>query len=104
MEPNKYFMNCYRYIYQNPIRAGLSITCEGYPFSTLNYIVKSKPFSIPIHDKYGFKDRFGLHWLNSSIHPREIEALKYAFKKPVIKTLKDRRTRKELSDLKINAL
>lgn len=32
-----YFFTVYRYIYQNPLRAGIVSRCEEYPFSTLYY-------------------------------------------------------------------
>lgn len=66
-----YFVNCYRYVYQNPVRAGISRRCEEYPFSTLRYLINCKPFIIPIYDHYGFKDEWGLRWLNESISDQE---------------------------------
>lgn len=62
-----YFANCYRYVYQNPIRAGVVERAENYPYSTLHYLMKGKKFVIPIFDKYGFKDEFGLRWINDKI-------------------------------------
>ena len=56
----EYFSNCYRYVYQNPLRAGLVRVAEDYPFSTLRHIVKGEKFSVPVHDKYGFKDEYAL--------------------------------------------
>ena len=32
-----YLMNIYRYIYQNPVRAGICNKCIDYPFSSLNF-------------------------------------------------------------------
>jgi len=73
---NNYFMNCYRYVYQNPIRAGIVKRCEDYPYSTLRYLIKPKPFSIPIFDRYGFKDEWGLAWLNEDLSEKECAKLK----------------------------
>lgn len=61
-----YFKQCYRYVYQNPLRANICKRVEEYPYSTLNYIVNGKRFPVPIHDKLGFKDLFNLIWLNES--------------------------------------
>ena len=71
-----YFSNCYRYVYQNPLRAGIIENCENYPFSTLNYVVKNKSFAIPIHDQFGFKDDYTLRWLNQAIDEEEKVQLK----------------------------
>lgn len=62
-----YFANCYRYVYQNPVRAEVVSQAENYPYSTLHYLVQGKKFIIPIFDQYGFKDEFGLNWLNEKI-------------------------------------
>jgi putative transposase len=71
-----YFSNCYRYVYQNPMRAGIITACEDYPFSTLHYLYEHKIFPIPIHDQFGFKDGYALRWLNQKIDEDEQEKLK----------------------------
>lgn len=71
-----YFSNCYRYVYQNPLRAGIVENCEDYPYSTLNCILKNKLFSVPIHDQFGFKDGYALRWLNQKIDEEEKVKLK----------------------------
>ncbi len=63
----RYFINCYKYVYQNPLRAGIANKAEDYPYSTLYYLTKGKSFPLPIHDIYGFKDEFGLSWINQKI-------------------------------------
>lgn len=76
IETQNYFMNCYRYVYQNPIRAGLSKDCESYAYSTLGLIINNENFIIPLHDEYGFNDRHGLKWLNQPIEEKEMKILK----------------------------
>lgn len=39
---SRYFNNVFRYIYQNPLRAGLVDRCEDYPYSTLFYTHRKK--------------------------------------------------------------
>ncbi len=43
----KYFKNVFKYIYQNPMRAGIVKRCEHYPYSSKYYIYKDLeiPFS-----------------------------------------------------------
>lgn len=76
VQSNKYLANCFRYIYQNPIRAGLVYRCEEYSYSTLQVCLGISKFSIPIHDKFGFKDEYGLFWLNEMIREQEINTIK----------------------------
>ncbi len=82
-----YFLNCYRYIYQNPLRAGIVSHCETYPFSTLNTLVFGKNFGVPIHDALGFKDPFMLSWINASIDEEEINFVKKGLARSEFKEL-----------------
>lgn len=85
----QYLSNCYRYVYQNPVRAGVVIRCEDYPYSTLQCANGHASFSIPIHDKFGFKDDFGLSWLNENIRDQELSSLKKSLSRSVLTKLKD---------------
>jgi putative transposase len=96
IQSQHYLINCYKHVYQNPVRAGLVQSCEDYPFSTLRGLIKNIKFSIPIHDKYGFKDEFGLRWLNQKIDGEEEKALKNGLSKAVLVTLKDRDKREKI--------
>lgn len=72
----QYFLNCYRYVYQNPIRAKISKRCEDYIFSTLYSIVNVKLFVVPLHDSLGFKDKCNLNWINSIFKDDELFEIK----------------------------
>jgi len=72
----KYLSQCYRYVYQNPLRINLVKNAEDYPFSTLFYVVKKERFSIPIHDRFGLKDRYNLLWINEPMRKSEVEKIK----------------------------
>lgn len=76
-----YFSNCYRYIYQNPLRAKIINRVEDYPYSTLNYIAKGLKFPIPIHDQFGFKDGFCLDWLNAKFSDEDLESVRKKLKR-----------------------
>ena len=76
IESQKYLINCYRYIYQNPVRAGVVTRPEDYEFSSLRAILGRSKFSVPLHDRYGFKDEYGLNWLNETIDSVELEDLR----------------------------
>lgn len=94
-----YLYNCYRYVYQNPIRANLCTKVESYPYSSLYYIVNNKRFSVPLHDCFGFKDQFGLTWLNQHIQSEELTLLRKGLKTSEFKDLKSRSKRKSLTHL-----
>jgi putative transposase len=92
IESQQYFFNCYKYVYQNPVRAGLVKYCEDYPFSTLRSLVKNAKFSVPIHDRYGFKDEYGLRWLNQEIGDEEVVALKKSLACAIWMDLKNKKS------------
>lgn len=64
-----YFLNTYKYVYQNPLRARLCRRVQDYPYSTLRGLCGGKPLLIPIaEDTVLFTPRFSdetLRWLNS---------------------------------------
>lgn len=84
IESQKYYMNCYRYVYQNPIRAGLVERCEEYPYSSLRSLVSVEPFSVPLHDSFGFKDLYVLNWLNEAIKDEDKEDLRKKLARSVL--------------------
>ena len=72
----KYFGNCYRYIYQNPLRAGITLKCENYPYSTLFYRFRCQKLPFEVYDYFGIIDEHKLLWLNESIEFDDSEALR----------------------------
>jgi len=45
-----YYKNLYRYVYKNPVSAGLVDQAEDYPFSTLFYLLQGKNLDFPCFD------------------------------------------------------
>lgn len=97
IQSQKYFMNCYRYIFQNPLRAMICNRCEDYPFSSLHYAVFNKPFVVPLHDSFGFMDPHTLNWINETIDKDEVAFLKRKLKRSELKTIKLSGSRKACS-------
>lgn len=62
----RYLYHAYRYVYQNPLRAGLVKRIEDYPYSLIYYLKQGKSFSFPISDRFGFNDEYKLHLLNQN--------------------------------------
>lgn len=74
----KYLLNTYKYIYQNPKRAGVTNKIENYPYSTMYYLARGKSFICPVFDKFGSPDEFKLQWLNKPITKSEMIEIKKA--------------------------
>jgi putative transposase len=82
IQENSYFLNTYKYVYRNPVEAGLAEKVEHYPFSTLFGLLGKAPLFIPLtEDTTLFSDpEETLIWLNSKPRTSQIEAIRYALK------------------------
>lgn len=65
---NSYYFNAYKYLYRNPVRAGLVDRCENWPYSTLRGLLGQESLLIPVVDDtilFDESDDFSaLKWLN----------------------------------------
>lgn len=61
----KNLQECYRYIYRNPLNAGIVESSEDYRFSTLYYIKNNLEFAVQIYDRFGVKDEYFYYLLNT---------------------------------------
>ncbi len=91
-----YLYNCYRYVYQNPVRANVVSRCENYPYSTLFHLIHNRPFSVTLFDAFGFKDEYALSWINCQVGAAEVAAIKKGLKKAELVSLKSRQTRSQI--------
>ncbi len=68
MTSHHYYLHAYKYIYRNPVQAGVAIRAEDYPYSTLRGLLGLQRMHIPlIHDSTLFCDVEGtLNWLNKN--------------------------------------
>ena len=86
IEHHNYLMNVYKYIYRNPVAAGLTKRAEEYVFSTLhpgNSLVLE-----PIVRKYE------LDWMNESFKINEADSIKFGLTRTIFQYSKDRATNK----------
>ncbi len=62
------YKNSYRYIYRNPVVAGLCLRAENYPFSTLPLILGKRSSKIPVVDHMGLivDPQKILEWINTN--------------------------------------
>lgn len=78
IESQTHYFQVYRYIYQNPIRAGICKKVEEYPFTTL------KTQEIPVHSfiSMSFGGEEGeILWLNEVFKKEDEELIKVGLKK-----------------------
>jgi len=93
-----YYMNAYKYIYQNPVRAKLSERVEEYGYSTLTGLLGIKKITIPLEeDRLLFTpslDKGCLKWLNRIPEDEHVEEMRKALKRPYFKFNTVRKTNK----------
>ena len=61
-----YYLNVYRYIYQNPLRAGVVTNCEDYPYSSLWFESRKQELQFKFTPLFDFSDEI-LEFLNRPI-------------------------------------
>lgn len=61
------YLNTYKYIYRNPVEAGLSILAEAYPYSSLHGLLGKGKLTLEVNDQLGLIQNpyHVLSWLNS---------------------------------------
>lgn len=71
VEGENYLQNVYRYIYQNPVRSGVTKNCQSYPFSSIHFSrYEAKLFNYKPHIIYGNEKS----WFES-IFDKEVEKI-----------------------------
>ena len=92
--PNEHaFRNCYKYLYCNPLRAGLCDRVELYPYSTLAGLLGAQRLTIPVKDELHDLEAL-LEWLNQPAIPTGLKDMKSALRRTVFKLPVDQRTKK----------
>jgi putative transposase len=87
IDSNSYFLHAYKYVYRNPVEAGICSRPEDYPFSTLHGLMGKAKLLIPLYeDTLLGQDLEGtLQWLNRSVNPEDRKTIKTAFKRRIFK-------------------
>lgn len=91
-----YYMNCYKYVYQNPVRAALCDAVEAYPFSTLHGLLGQSRLLIPLaEDTTLLSDVEGaLRWLNTMPAEEDLAAMRRGLSRRFFYLPTDRQTRR----------
>lgn len=82
-----YFMHAYKYIYRNPVSAGICERVENYEFSTLRGLLGKSRLVIPVEEDVVLFDDIDqtLNWLNSTPEILQIEAVRLALRRQEFK-------------------
>jgi putative transposase len=78
LEPIHY-ANTYRYIYQNPVRAGICNQVEDYPWSTIHQVQKAREICGPFGAEIPWLDL--LSWLNTPLTDTNCERVRLALRR-----------------------
>lgn len=82
---DNYFHNAYKYVYRNPVRAGIVRSCEEYAFSTLRGLLGFSQLIVPVIADYILftpdLNENTLKWLNQA-NPDDEAEVKRALRKP----------------------
>lgn len=67
IKTNHYYLHAYKYVYRNPVEAGLCGLVEDYKYSTLNGILGQSPLIIPVVEDETLFSSFEqtITWLNT---------------------------------------
>ncbi|OFZ17863.1 MAG: hypothetical protein A2Z20_05800 [Bdellovibrionales bacterium RBG_16_40_8] len=92
-----YFQNVYKYVYRNPVTAGLSKTVEAYRYSSIQMYLGLQTIKVPLSSdeqlmSYTYKT---LSWLNLSPQLEDITSIKRALKRGEFKLAADLKSRRK---------
>jgi putative transposase len=104
---SRYFGHAYKYVYRNPVRAGLCERVEEYPFGTLQGTLGLAYLPIPLHyTRTAMELAFPtieadeqLPWLNRPFPNEAEEMIRKGLRKRVFETIMDRDTRRPVEVL-----
>lgn len=90
IENDHHYLHAYKYIYRNPVKAGLCKNVEDYRYSTLHGLLGKSHLPIPVlDDKRLFEDvDRNLIWLNESPSEEDWKTVSTALKKSKFKIKK----------------
>ena len=76
-----YYGSAYKYVYRNPVTAGITVRVQDYPFSSLNFLTWQQVVRFPIFDMYfetlNTYDQT-INWLNETFELAEYRQVRSA--------------------------
>jgi putative transposase len=101
LDSYRYFLNSYKYVYRNPVEAGLANYCESYHYSTLSGVLGFRKLHFPVETDTILFNPFlqtdTLRWLNTGKHDMH-KHIEFALRKRVFRYRKDINTKNYMID------
>lgn len=107
IQSSRYYGHAFKYVYRNPVKAGICLKAEDYPYSTLRGIFggsrsafpiefsrSALELNLPIHESEAM-----LNWLNRPFPKEAEELIARGMKLRCFEDLKNRSTRKPYDEL-----
>ena len=87
-----YFSHAYKYVYRNPVTAGICGRVEEYPFSTLSGIVGQTRLAVPVFDDpfVFLRTEETLSWLNTAPSEQDHADVKKALRRQTFTLPRDK--------------
>ncbi len=109
IESSRYFGHALKYVYRNPVKAGLCARVEQYPHSTLHGLLGFAYLPVPIfYSRSALEFHLPtpgsvpwLEWLNQPFSKEVDELIGKGLKRKFFKQYKDEKTKKIFRDLEI---
>lgn len=96
----QYYLHAYKYLYHNPVQAGICERVEEYPYSTLPALLGNSRFDVPVFDDFNwstFNSRaLTLSWLNRKPNEGQWDIVRRSLRKSAFKLPKGRRAPHDL--------
>ena len=92
-----YFYTCYRYVYRNPVVAGLAESVVNYKFSSLAVVLGQVKSVLPVAEDltlFGSLDR-SIDWLNQSTEDKYRKQIAKSLRESIMEFSVDRSSRKK---------
>lgn len=83
IKTNHYYLHAYKYVYRNPVEAGLCKKVEEYKYSTLSGLVGESPLIIPVAEDETLFSNFEqtINWLNTEYDGDDKNKIKKALQR-----------------------
>lgn len=97
-----YYLHAYKYLYRNPVTAGICSKVEDYPYSTLQALLGNEKVEVPVLDDWNWGTLFErdetLQWLNTAPPKENLEQIRKALRKSIFKLSKRESRRSSLEN------
>lgn len=96
IDNHAYLLNAYKYIYRNPVAAGICEIVEDYPFSSLYFRRWKSGLPLKLEEIIPSYIRSEYSWLNQQYASVEVGSIKTALRKSIFAFSKDRASGKKI--------